>query len=143
MSDAIEGDRGRTGCSGRDPVRDRDPARDSVLAAALADLDPEPPTDAVDWDRLERALALRARGRLARRSAGAAWWQPVAAWAGPAIPLGVAAGIALFLVVLRLPAEPAEPPEPLLLGDEVAESVYRGDPALLLRAAFTSERAIP
>jgi hypothetical protein len=129
MSDAIE--------------HDRDPARDSVLAAALADLDPEPPTDAVDWDRLERTVALRAREHLAGRSPGAAWWELVAAWARPAIPLGVAAGIVLFLVVLRLPARPAEPPEPLLLGDEVAESVYRGDPGLLLRAAFTSEDPIP
>jgi hypothetical protein len=134
---------------------ERDPARDAVLASALRDMGPEPPMDAVDWDRLERAVAARAVAaragqRFAALGPGVPWWQPVAAWARPAIPLGLAAGVALLLAVLRVPVGTAEPAEPLLLGDEVAESVYLDDPTLLLRAvfisegaAFTSEDAIP
>lgn len=131
--------------AGRLPAHDPldDPARDPALASALRDLGPEPPMEAVDWDRLERAVAARARRQFGSRRPGAAWWQPVAAWARPAIPLALAAGIALLLAVLRLSPGTAEPTELLLLGDEVAVSVYLDDPAFLLRAAFTSEDRVP
>ncbi|HKY59925.1 MAG TPA: hypothetical protein VJP59_02840 [Gemmatimonadota bacterium] len=115
---------------------DRDPTRDPVLASALRELAPEPPMDEVDWDRLERRISARAREAVA-------WWQPIAAWARPAIPLGLAAGIALFVVVLRSPADTAESAEPLLLGDELAQSVYQGDSATLLQAALSGEDPNP
>lgn len=127
------------------PVHDpmEDPERDSALASALRDLGAEPPMEAVDWNRLEQAVAARARQQFGWRRPSAAWWQPLAAWARPAIPLGLAAAIALLVAVLRLSPGTDEPTELLLLGDEVAVSVYLDDPALLLRAAFTSEDRVP
>ena len=122
---------------------DRDPARDPVLASALRELGPEPPMETVDWDRLERSVSARARERFAARVRRAPWWQPMAAWARPAIPLGLAAGIALFVVVLRSPAETAEAAEPLLFTDQLAQSVYQGDSATLLQAALAGEDADP
>jgi hypothetical protein len=122
---------------------DRDPARDPVLASALRDLGHEPPMVAVDWDRLERSVSARARERFAARILRAPWWQPMAAWARPAIPLGLAAGIALFVVVLRSPAETAEAAEPLLFADQLAQSVYQGDSATLLQTALAGEDADP
>src|SRR5687768_11513736 len=78
---------------------DRDPTPDPVLESALRDLSPEPPMEAVDWDRLAGTIATRARERFRVRDRKAVWWQPMAAWARPAIPLGLAAAIALFLVL--------------------------------------------
>ena len=118
---------------------DRDPARDPLLESALRDLGPEPPMEAVDWGGLERTVAARARERYAARIRRAPWWQPMAAWARPAIPLGLAAGFALFVVVLRSPADTAEAAEPLLLADQLAQSVYRGDSATLLQTALAGE----
>jgi hypothetical protein len=118
---------------------DRDPARDPVLASALRDLGHEPPMEAVDWDRLERSVSARARERFAARILRAPWWQPMAAWARPAIPLGLAAGIALFVVVLRSPAEDAGAAEPLLAGDPLAQAVYGGESAILLETSLADE----
>lgn len=124
-----------------DPARD--PVRDPRLASALRDLGREPPVNAVDWGRLERTVAARARQRFAVCGPDAAWWQPVAAWARLAIPLSLAAGVALLAAVLRLPAGTPEPAEPLLLGDEVAESIYLEDPAILLRPTSPTEDDVP
>ncbi len=120
---------------------DRDPARDPALASALEHLGLEPPMDEVDWERLERRISARARARFAARIRKAPWWQPMAAWAKPAIPLGLAAGIALFVVVLRSPADDAEAAEPLLFGDALAQSVYQGESATLLQTALAEEGA--
>jgi hypothetical protein len=114
---------------------DRDPARDPALASALRELGPEPSMDRVDWDRLERRISDRAREGLRRIP----WWQPMAAWARPAIPLGLAAGIALFVVLLRSPAEDAGAAEPLLAGDPLAQAVYGGESAILLETSLADE----
>jgi hypothetical protein len=114
---------------------DRDPARDPALASALMELGPEPPMAEVDWERLERRISDGARERLRRTP----WWQPMAAWARPAIPLGLAAGIALFVVLLRSPAEDAAAAEPLLAADPLAQAVYGGESAILLETSLAEE----
>ena len=114
---------------------DRDPARDPALASALMELGPEPPMNEVDWHRLERRISDGARERLRRTP----WWQPMAAWARPAIPLGLAAGIALFVVLIRSPAEDAAAAEPLLAADPLAQAVYGGESAILLETSLAEE----
>jgi hypothetical protein len=122
---------------------DRDPARDPALASALRELGPEPPMDQVDWDRLERRISDRARERFGREPiAGrsrAPWWQPMAVWARPAIPLGLAAGIALFVVLVRSPAEDAAAAVNLLAADPLAQAVYQGESAILLETSLAEE----
>ena len=128
---------------------DRDPAPDPVIQVALRELGPEP-MEAVDWDRLVDVIAARAREHFAVVDRRTEWWQPMAAWARPAIPLGLAAAIALFLVLRSFPgsdegASVAEstdtvaPAEAILLGDELARSIYQGDSPTLLEAAFAYE----
>jgi hypothetical protein len=134
---------------------DRDPTRDPALESVLRDLGPEPPMEAVDWDRLAGAISARARERLAVRDRKVVWWQPMAAWARPAIPLGLAAALALFLVLRSVAgsdenlagapesADAVGPAEAILLGDELAQSIYRGDSPTLLQAAFGYEEQTP
>jgi hypothetical protein len=134
---------------------DHDPARDPVLASALRDLGPEPPVGEVDWDRLADKVAARAREGYAVPAARAVWWQPLAAWTRPAIPLGLAAAVALVLVLrsvtgsdepLTLAAESTDamaPAEAILLGDELARSIYQGDSPTVLQEVFASEEPTP
>jgi hypothetical protein len=65
----------------------------------------------------------------------------MAAWARPAIPLGLAAGIALFVVLIRSPAEDAAAAEPLLAADPLAQAVYGGESAILLETSLAEEAA--
>jgi hypothetical protein len=82
----------------------RDPPHDAELAAAMAGIDRAAAADPSELDRLREAILARAELPLARlRLRPRAWWQVAAGWAGAAVPLSAAAGVALVLVVGSLP----------------------------------------
>jgi hypothetical protein len=82
----------------------RDPPRDAALAAALRRHD----AAVSDTDTLRRAIAARARERLARLEAGDGdqWWDWTARWSHAAIPIACAAGLVgvAITAMLALPA---------------------------------------
>lgn len=79
---------------GFDRELDTDPPRDPALAAALRESTggaaPQP-----EWARLSASIRAAAAPRLALRREPAPWWQHTAGWARQAIPVGLAAGVAL------------------------------------------------
>jgi hypothetical protein len=126
-----------------------DPIRDPALAAALRELDngeaPHP-----DWDRLRQSIRAAAAPRLARRQSTAHWWQHAASWASHAIPIGLAASIALAIGLGTLAPggaapEPAGTPEMAfesmlaIVFDEAQELSIPVDGDELLRAAIQIE----
>jgi hypothetical protein len=86
----------------RDPDQPREDWIDAVRAAS-----PEPPLDAVDWDRLHADILRAARPRL-ERVPTRRWWGPLARWTVPGIPAAAAAVLVLSLGVLA----PWTAPEP-------------------------------
>lgn len=73
--------------------------REPEIAAALERATGRPPFDEVDWTRLHARIARDGAASLARRREAPTWWNIAASWARPAIPLALAAGIALVLLV--------------------------------------------
>jgi hypothetical protein len=71
---------------------------DSELRSLLRDSAQPPPFDDVDWRALRAGIQLRAQPLL-RRPRTATWWQAVAGWARPGIPLTAAAAAALMLAL--------------------------------------------
>ncbi|MBA3344261.1 MAG: hypothetical protein H0T44_03010 [Gemmatimonadales bacterium] len=70
--------------------------QDPVLRAALHAHFGMPP-DEVDWPAFHQRLVAGARARLARRPAPPPWWLYVSQWAGPAVPVGVAASLLIAM----------------------------------------------
>ncbi|HSJ10681.1 MAG TPA: hypothetical protein VK928_12235 [Longimicrobiales bacterium] len=68
------------------------------LRGLLRDSAQPPPFDDVDWRALRAGIQLRAQPLL-RRPRTATWWQAVAGWARPGIPLTAAAAAALMLAL--------------------------------------------
>ena len=54
-------------------------------------------TPSADWQAMEARIVDAARSRLATKAARRSWTAPAARWARVAIPVGLAAGIALVL----------------------------------------------
>jgi hypothetical protein len=126
-----------------------DPPRDPALGAALRDLGsvsaPEP-----DWERLHASIRATAAPHLARRQLTAHWWQHAAGWAARAIPVGLAASIALVIGLRALgpgglapdrETAPASALETMLaiLFDDAQEPTIPADGEELLRAAIAFE----
>lgn len=92
MNDELRGDHALA--PDHDPAAD--PPRDPVLAAALRELEggeaPDP-----DWERMSHSILAAAAPQLARRQQGLHWWQYAAGWAAHAIPVGLAASVALAI----------------------------------------------
>lgn len=74
-----------------------DPPRDALLAEALRRLDAVAPAE---LERIRRSIARAAAPRLAALRTRT-WWEWTASWAGAAIPLALAAGIAALAFALR------------------------------------------
>jgi hypothetical protein len=132
-----------------------DPPRAPELADALRALGSQPPLDSVDWWSLARRVHEAAERPLARRRAPGAWWLYAAAWAGKAIPVGLAASAALFVGLGVFPSRherttgdfasaiapadaPAEPTLTTVLGDAL-EGLFPADRDELLHAAVFFE----
>jgi len=85
------------------PDISRDPPRDEELAAWLAaheaNRDARP-----DMTRLRDAILSRAQMPLARLRSQPFWWDYAARWAAPAVPLAIAASLALAFAIGNLPA---------------------------------------
>lgn len=126
-----------------------DPPRDSALGAALRSLAPGS-TPEPDWGRLHTSIRGSAAPHLARRQLTAHWWQHAAGWAGRAIPVGLAASIALS-IGLRALSPGGLAPDPatasatafetmlISLFDETSEPTIPADGDELLRAAIAFE----
>jgi hypothetical protein len=71
---------------------------DAALSDALRDATPAPPIDDVDWQTLHAGVMRRAAPLLAR-APRQSWWQLIAGWSMPAIPVGTLAAAALLLIV--------------------------------------------
>ncbi len=71
------------------------------LKRALRAAYPEPPMDAVDWDRLHSRILHDARRVLDQAAGRRPWWDIVAGWAARGVPItatvAAAAALALFL----------------------------------------------
>jgi hypothetical protein len=130
-----------------DPTADllRDPALGAALRGLEAVSAPEP-----DWERMHASIRATAAQHLARRQLTAHWWQHAAGWAARAIPVGLAASIALFIGLRALgpggptpdrATAPASALETMLavLFDEAQESSIPADGEELLRAAIAFE----
>lgn len=92
---------------GFDPTTD--PSPEPALAAALRELAAPPPIP--DWEGLRRSITDTATRHLARRRGAAPWWHHAAGWAGRAIPIGLAASIALTFGLRAIaPDTPAPAP---------------------------------
>lgn len=126
-----------------------DPAPDPALGALLRELtDHQAPPP--NWERLRRAINDAAAGQLLRRRGGITWWHHAASWAGRAIPIGLAASIALiFGLRAGTPGEPAPTSaEPARLTvdmilatviDDAFETILPASRDELLRAAILIE----
>jgi hypothetical protein len=84
------------------PDISRDPPRDEELAAMLAAALPEGGNE-MDGARLRGAIMARARDHLAKLRHQPLWWEYAATWARPAVPLALAAALALAFVVGSIP----------------------------------------
>jgi len=126
-----------------------DPAPDPVLATLLREVNYQA-TPTPDWERLRRAIADAATIPLMRRRWGTTWWYHAAAWAGRAIPIGLAASIALVFglraVTLKEPApaavaQPRLTVETVLAGviEDALETIVPASRDDLLRAAILIE----
>lgn len=158
MKDEKRDDAARVSPSGHrlepdiDPATDlsADPPRDPALGAALRVLTggavPRP-----DWTRLSASIRAAAAPQLALRRDPAPWWQHTAGWATQAIPVGLAAGVALT-IGLRILGPGTRVPDhfttaPTTLEEVLAaafdepqgELAFPGDGDELLRAALLSE----
>lgn len=65
------------------------------------------PEDQVDWEALRSRLMASAEVRLARlrRAREVAWWEVTAGWSRTAVPVAIAAGIALVALIRSSPRE--------------------------------------
>lgn len=105
---------------------DTDPPRDPALGAALRALTRGAATQP-DWARLSASIRATAAPRLALRREPAPWWQHAAGWARQAIPVGLAAGVALTVGLrilgpgARVPDQFAKAPAAL---DEVLAAIF-------------------
>ncbi len=125
-----------------------DPPRDPALATALRGA-VDGAVAGPEWERLHHAIQTAAAFHLARRRVDATWWQHAAGWAGRAIPVGLAASIALVFGLRVLgphaplpePAPPAATLESMLLTllDDALETTLPADGDELLRVAFPFE----
>jgi hypothetical protein len=111
---------------GFDTNLETDPPRDPALGAALRALTRGAATQP-DWARLSASIRASAAPRLALRREPAPWWQYTAGWARQAIPVGLAAGIALAVGLrilgpaARVPDQPGTAPAAL---DEVLAAIF-------------------
>ena len=78
--------------------------RDPEIARALRDMGAGAPTGSVDWDTLHRNILRNAEGPLSRLRRTSPWWQYMAGWGRAAIPLALAAILAI-LTLLPLVAD--------------------------------------
>jgi hypothetical protein len=90
------------------PDISRDPPRDDELATLLAAALPDG-ADEMDGARLRVAIVARARDHLARLRHQPLWWEYAAGWARPAVPLALAAGLALAYLVGSMPLPERSP----------------------------------
>ncbi|HET6679952.1 MAG TPA: hypothetical protein VFG84_02015 [Gemmatimonadaceae bacterium] len=103
--------------------------REPEIAAVLERATRRPPFDEVDWTRLHARIARDATATLARLRETPTWWNIAASWARPAIPLALAAGIALVLLVAsRQDSQP------------VATDWREVDPRSAMLGALTADR---
>lgn len=128
----------------------RDPPRDPELAAVLREVDAAAP-DRLDAGRLRAAVLARAEPALAARRQQARWWEHAARWARPAIPLALAASLALAYLVGNTTLPTGSAPETTaaslphledVLSSELPDAEYRvmvsseGETEALLRLAL-------
>lgn len=73
--------------------------RDPAIADALRDLGAGAPAGSVDWGALHRNILRNAEGPLARLRRPSPWWQYMAGWGRAAIPLAMAAILALLTLL--------------------------------------------
>lgn len=106
-----------------------DPPRDALLAEALRRLDAVAPAE---LERVRRSIVAAAAPRLAAARPSRAWWEWTASWAGAAIPLALAAGIAALAFALRAGSTTAQ-----LAPEVVTASTSTYSPAFL---SVVSER---
>jgi hypothetical protein len=90
------------------PDISRDPPRDDELAAMLVTALPDG-ADEMDGARLRTAIMTRARDHLARLRRQPLWWEYAASWAKPAVPLALAAALALAFVLGSIPMPASSP----------------------------------
>jgi hypothetical protein len=121
-----------------------DPRPDDALRSELRAEVGEPPYEAVDWERLRARVVSGAAAMLARRRVErpATWWEEAAGWGRAAIPLAIAAGIALAVVLVRGADGPAAARG--LAGDRVEQlAVELPADALAPRAALEEAMLAP
>lgn len=81
-------------------MREPEETHDHELSAALREVVPAPPADAVDWSALHSRIVGRAAPLLAgRRAPRPGVWQTLSGWAVGAIPLTAAAAAVVLLVL--------------------------------------------
>ena len=76
----------------------QEPERDLELAAALRRLEGDAELDDAAWRRLQARIATDAARHFAAPEKPIAWWEYIAGWARPALPLAAAAGLLLLLL---------------------------------------------
>jgi hypothetical protein len=117
--------------------RERDRSPNDRLLEMLRAATPEPPLDAVDWDRLHARVMAGAKPILARTPVRS-WWDVAAAWAARGIPLTAAAAAAAALA-LGLGTPRADRPAPGDVASDftpvTVEEVLAGEAGALLLAA--------
>ncbi|CAN5774901.1 hypothetical protein BH23GEM6_BH23GEM6_21100 [soil metagenome] len=84
------------------PDISRDPPRDEELAAWLASHEANR-ADKPDLARLRETIMSRAQIPLARLRSQPFWWDYAARWARPAVPMAIAASLALAYAIGNLP----------------------------------------
>jgi hypothetical protein len=98
------------------PDISRDPPRDPRIAAWLAGANVEPVE--ADAAGLYAAIMARAQLPLARLRRPPQWWEYMASWSRPALPVAIAAGLALAFLVGSLPV-PGPGPAPMLAAESL------------------------
>lgn len=76
----------------------QEPERDLELTEALRRLEGDADLDEAGWKRLRASIASGAVRHFATPREPIAWWEYIAGWARPALPLAAAVGVLLLLL---------------------------------------------
>ncbi|HEX6940266.1 MAG TPA: hypothetical protein VF158_12705 [Longimicrobiales bacterium] len=117
---------------------------DDALGRALRAAAPEPPLDAVDWERLHGRVMAGVRRLAARAPSRRRWWEFAAAWAARGIPLTATAAAAAALLLAFAGSPPGRsmaPPAPPAAAPATLEDALAAAAGPLLAGA-TAEDAL-